>query len=194
MAKVRLNPVLEQIRGHVGELVFKRYGNEVIVSRKADLEGVAPSEAQAAHRERFQQAVQYGKAAMADPVGKGIYQAAAKARGIPPFSCAVADYFHAPSVGEVELSTYAGSPGDKITFRAVDDFGVVSAHVSITTQAGRTGVPVIESGDASETAPDSGLWSYTATQAVPPGTHVYVKATATDRPGGVGTSQAEKDL
>jgi len=97
-------------------------------------------------------------------------------------------------VGELDLSNYAGSPGDKITFRAVDDIGVVSAHVSITTQAGRTGVSVIESGDAGETAPDSGSWSYTATQAVPPGTHVRVTATATDRPGGVGTSQAEKDL
>ena len=190
MAKVRLNPVLEQIRGHVGELVFKRYGNEVIVSRKADLEGLAPSEAQAAHRARFQQAVQYGKAAMADPVEKGIYQAAAKARGIPPFSCAVADYFHAPSVGELELSNYAGSPGGKITFRAVDDFGVVRADVSITGQDGT----VIESGSASETAPNSGLWSYTATQAIPPGTHVYVKVTAMDRPGGVGTSQAEIGL
>jgi hypothetical protein len=109
MAKVHFNPFLEQIRGHVGELVFKRYGDKVIISRKADLEDVTPSEAQAAHRERFQQAVQYGKAAMADPVGKGLYLAAGKARGIPPFSCAVADYFHAPSVGDLDLSNYAGS-------------------------------------------------------------------------------------
>ena len=93
-------------------------------------------------------------------------------------------------MGELDLSNYAGSAGDKITFRTVDDFGVVSAQVAITKADGT----VIESGSASETAPNSGSWSYTATQAVPPGTHVCVTATATDRPGGVGTGQAEKDL
>ena len=93
-------------------------------------------------------------------------------------------------MGELDLSNYAGSVGDKITFRAVDDIGVVSAQVAITKPDGT----VIESGSASETAPNSGSWSYTVTQAVPPGTHVCVKATATDRPGGVGTGQAEKDL
>ena len=36
MAKVKFNPVLEQIRGQVGDLVFKHYGDEVIVGRKPD--------------------------------------------------------------------------------------------------------------------------------------------------------------
>ena len=45
MAKVKLNPVLEQLRGQVGDLVFKRYGDEVVISRKPDLEGIEPSEA-----------------------------------------------------------------------------------------------------------------------------------------------------
>ena len=97
-------------------------------------------------------------------------------------------------MGDLDLSNYAGSPGGKITFRAVDDFGVVSAHVSISMKAGRMGETLIESGVASETAPGSGSWSYTASQAVTPGTHVCVTATTTDRPGGVGTGQAEKDL
>jgi hypothetical protein len=40
MAKVKLNPILEQISGQVGDLVFKRYGDETIISRKADISGV----------------------------------------------------------------------------------------------------------------------------------------------------------
>ena len=40
MARVKLNPILEQVRGQVGDLVFKRYGEGVIISRKPDLEGV----------------------------------------------------------------------------------------------------------------------------------------------------------
>jgi len=61
MAKVKLNPVLEQIRGQVGDLVFKRYGDRVVVSRKADLEGLEPSQAQLAQRERFREAAIYGR-------------------------------------------------------------------------------------------------------------------------------------
>jgi len=52
MAKVRLNPILEQVRGQVGDLVFKRYGGEVVLSRKPDYEGREWTEAQIAHRER----------------------------------------------------------------------------------------------------------------------------------------------
>ena len=36
MAKVRLNPILEQVRGQVGDLVFKRSGENVVISRKPD--------------------------------------------------------------------------------------------------------------------------------------------------------------
>ena len=180
MAKVRLNPVMEQIRGHLGELVFKRYGDGVIVTRKADLEGLTPTPAQAEHRARFQQAAQYGRSVMADPALKAVYLAASKERGIPLFSCTIADFFNAPSVSEVDLKTYTGKGGDKIAFQAVDDFGVVSARVAITGSDGS----LIESGSAAETNPGSGLWSYTATQSIPPGTHVRVTATATDRPGG----------
>ena len=36
MAKVKLNPVVEQMRGRIGDLIFKRYAGEVIVVRKAD--------------------------------------------------------------------------------------------------------------------------------------------------------------
>ena len=71
MAKVKLNPVLEQIRGQVGELVFKHYGDEVIVGRKPDRSGVLPSDIQLEHQERFRQAVLYGRLVMADPKSTG---------------------------------------------------------------------------------------------------------------------------
>lgn len=67
MAKVKLNPILEQVRGQVGDLVFKRYGDEVIISRKPDMEGVEPTEAQLAAQGRFREAALYGKMVMADP-------------------------------------------------------------------------------------------------------------------------------
>ena len=72
MARVKLNPFLEQVRGQIGELVFRRYGDEVVISRKPDLSDVEPSAAQLAHRQRFARAALYGKIVLADPEAKAI--------------------------------------------------------------------------------------------------------------------------
>ena len=89
MARVKLNPVLEQVRGAVGDLVFKRYGDAVVMARKPDMEGRVATPAQQATRERFRQAAFYGKMVMADPQAKALYQEAARAEGVPvsPSAC-----------------------------------------------------------------------------------------------------------
>lgn len=102
MAKVKLNPVLEQFRGQIGDLVFKHYGDEVIVGRKPDRSGIQPTEAQLEHQERFRQAVLYGRLVMADPDKKEIYEQAAKERGKPLFSLTVAD-FTSTSSGQASM-------------------------------------------------------------------------------------------
>ena len=188
MAKVKLNPILEGIRGQVGDLVFKRYGEGVVISRKPDFEGREWTEAQLAARERFRQAALYGKMVMADPEAKAVYEEAAKAKGKPVFSLTVADFFNAPSVDEVDLSGYAGAVGDEIVIRASDDFDVVGVSVALTDAEGNA----IESGEAAETAPNSGRWVYTATAAVSTGTTVRIAVTATDRPGGAAAAEEEK--
>jgi len=188
MAKVKLNPILEQVRGQVGDLVFRRYADEVVIGRKPDLEGREPTPAQAAQRERFRQAALYGKLVMADPAAKAIYEEAAKAKGQPVFSLTVADFFNAPSVDEVDLSGYSGQVGDSIVILASDDFDVTGVRVAVTNAAGQA----IEEGAATETPPNSGRWVYAATAAVPTGTTVRLAVTASDRPGGKGTAEEEK--
>ncbi|MBI4672653.1 MAG: hypothetical protein HY741_13425 [Chloroflexi bacterium] len=188
MAKVKMNPVIEQLRGKIGDLVFKRYGDEVVVARKPDLTGQAPTEAQAAVREQFRQAALYGKMVMADPATKTIYEEAAKAKGQPVFSLTIADFFNAPSVGEVDLSAYAGRVGDTIAIRAHDDFDVTAVKVAIAQADGTA----VEEGAATETPPDSGRWTYKATVAVPTGTSVRITVTATDRPGHAGAKEVSK--
>jgi len=188
VAKVRLNPILEQIRGQVGDLVFKRYEDRVVISRKPDFEGREPTEAQLAARERFRQAAFYGKMVMADPETKALYVEAAKAKGQPVFSLTVADFFNAPSIDEVDLSGYTGAMGDAIVARASDDFDVVGVNVALTDADGNA----IESGEAVETPANSGHWVYTATAAVDTGTTVRIAVTATDRPGGVAEAEEEK--
>jgi hypothetical protein len=188
MSKVKLNPILEMLRGQIGDLVFKRYGDRVIISRKPDLEGVEPTAAQQATRERFRQAALYGKMVMADPETKALYVEAAKAKGQPLFSLTVADFFNAPSVDLVDLSGYTGAAGDGIVVQASDDFDVASVSLSLTDDGGNP----IESGQAVETPPESGRWVYTATAAVPTGTTVRIVVTAADRPGGQAQAEEEK--
>jgi hypothetical protein len=190
MAKVRLNPILEQVHGKVGDLVFKRSGDEVIIARKQDFSNREPSEAQLAVQERFRQAALYGRLVMADPDTKKLYEDAAKAKGQPLFSLTVADFFHAPSVDMIDMAGYGGRVGDRIVIQAHDDFAVSAVKVALTNAAGDP----IESGEAVETPAKSGRWLYTATAAVATGTQVRINVTATDHPGGTGSSEAQKAL
>lgn len=190
MAKVRLNPILEQVRGQVGDLVFKRSGNEVVIARKPDFSDREPTAAQTAAQERFRQAALYGKLVMADPQTKQLYEEAAKAKGQPLFSLTVADFFHAPSVDEVDLAGYGGRAGDPIIIKAHDDFAVSAVQVALSDAAGSP----IESGEAVETPAKSGRWLYTATAAVATGTQVRIHVSAVDHPGGTGSSDLEKTL
>ncbi len=188
MAKVRLNPIMEQVRGQVGDLVFRRFGDEVVMSRKPNTEGRVWTEAQMAQREQFRQAALYGKMVIADPQAKAVYEAEAQARGVPVFSVMVADFFNAPSVDEIDVSGYAGKVGDPIIVRASDDFEVTGVTVVMSTGDGQA----VELGAAVETPAKSGRWMYTATQAVPAGTAVRIAVTATDRPGHKTTKEQSK--
>ena len=92
MAMVNLGPMVESIRGTVGDVVFKRYGNKAVLSRKPRFENRVFSAAQRAYQERFRQAMLLAKAAMADPHVRPVYEQAAKAKGKPILSLMVADF------------------------------------------------------------------------------------------------------
>jgi hypothetical protein len=181
MAKATLNPILEQLRGQVGDLVFKQYGDKIVVTKKPDLSKHKPTAAQRAQRERFRQATLYGKGMLADPAVRAVYDEAAKARGKPVLSLMVADFLNAPSVDEVDVSGYGRQGGDEIVVAASDDFGVVGVNLALTDGSGH----LIEEGAAIESPPKSDRWVYTATAAVAADTTVCIAVTATDRPGNV---------
>jgi hypothetical protein len=94
MPKAKLNPLIEELRGAIDDLVFHvSPGGKIIVSRRPDMSRVQWSKAQKAHRERFKQATEYAKAAMADPRVHAVYKRrAAKARK-RPYALALSDYF-----------------------------------------------------------------------------------------------------
>ncbi len=179
MAKVTLNPVLEGFRGKIGNLVFKRFQDGVIVGQAPNTEGREPTAGQLAQRERFRLAVLYGRTALADPNTKALYEASAKADGQQVFALTVSDFLHAPSVDEIDLNGYTGKAAESIHIRASDDFEVTGVAVRITDGNGTT----LEQAAATQTIPGSSDWRYQTTTNVAPGQSVSIEVTATDRPG-----------
>jgi len=138
MAKVKLSSALIRARGKMGNVVFRKYHDEVIMAQVPDMSGVTPSAAQTAHRGRFKLGVLYGRTVLADPVKKAIYEATAKAKGIPVFALTVADFMRAPVVDQIDLSTYTGKAGETIRITASDDFEVAAGWAwPSTTPLGR---------------------------------------------------------
>jgi hypothetical protein len=94
MAKITLSPMIKQIRGKMGDVVFRvsPTGKQTII-KLADMSNVKWSKAQKAHRQRFKQAVAYAKAAMAEPKVRKVYEKMAAKQHKRPFDMAVSDYF-----------------------------------------------------------------------------------------------------
>lgn len=179
MASVSLNPVLETLSGKIGDLVFRRFQDETVVSRSPRTTDRPPTAGQAAQRESFRRAVLYGRAVMADAGTKAVYEAAAKATGRQIFATMVSDYLNAPAVEQVDLSAYTGQAGETLRIRASDDFTVAAIAVRILDTAGQA----LESGAAVKAGDGSPDWEYRTTATLTPGQAVSIEVTATDRPG-----------
>lgn len=94
MAKIILNPIIQQAQGKLGNIVFRRsHTGEISITKVPDMSKVKWSKAQKAHRQRFKQAVAYAKAAMAEPKVRARYEKAAAKKSKRPFDLAVSDYF-----------------------------------------------------------------------------------------------------
>jgi hypothetical protein len=171
------------------DMVFKERNGKLYASVKSLGSTKEPTAAQAAHRDRFRRAVEYGKLVMSDDMLRALYESAATAKGESVFTLCIADYMRAPTVDSIDLNSYTGKVGDTITITARDDFGVAKVSVGITDL--NTGES-IEDGWAIPAG--SGRWRYTATKAAAPGTNAVVQVTAVDNPGGTGTLSSAKTI
>ena len=93
MAKVTLNPILDDIRGKIGDYVLRRApSGKLILSKSPDMSRVKWSKTQKENRQRFKQAVAYAKGAMAEPDVRASYEKRATEEGKRPYDVAVSDY------------------------------------------------------------------------------------------------------
>ena len=85
MAKITLNPMIEEAHGRMGNAVFRRtHSGGMSLIKVADMSRVKWSDSQKAHRQRFKQAVAYAKAAMAHPPTRHHYEAIAQQKTNAP--------------------------------------------------------------------------------------------------------------
>ena len=135
--------------------MIRQRGGQTILSASPTAPKGEPTEAQLLHRQKFQQAVLYGKSLKAADHA----EYAAKADGLKnAYNVAVADFFHAPDIDEIDVTNYSGAIGEKIRIRATDDFKVKQVHVAIYNADGS----LVEQGDAVQT--DNVIdWIFTAT-------------------------------
>ena len=66
MAIVIDNIVTTGLSGPVGELIFKKYGDKIVVSKKPDMSGIKKSKSQKKCNKKFAKAVAYAKKAAKD--------------------------------------------------------------------------------------------------------------------------------
>ncbi len=96
MAKVRLHPLFEQLRGKMKGIVFRlSHNGKISAYASPDMSRVKWSTAQLAQRERMAEASAYAKAAIADPHIRAIYaqRSMEMKKNNRPYDMAVMDYF-----------------------------------------------------------------------------------------------------
>ncbi|MDR1602727.1 MAG: hypothetical protein LBS42_09920 [Tannerella sp.] len=179
MAKQKGNVVTYGLSGKISDLlVFRQRSGQTIVS-KAPTVSNNESEAQRAHRRRFQRAVLYSGAAVSDPALNEAYAAKA-GKGRTARNMAVADFLRAPDIDAIDLSAYHGKPGDTIRIEVTDDFAVVEVKVVITNPDGSP----VEEGYAKPEA--TGYeWTYTATAVNESLEGDRIEIFASDTPGSI---------
>ena len=109
MAIAKLNRVFVSIQGTIGDVVFKRYGDKLVLSRKPRFENRVFSAAQKAAQERFRQAMLLAKAAGANSQVRSTYEQTAKVTGKPILSLMVADFLRPSTIHQETNDTRDGN-------------------------------------------------------------------------------------
>jgi hypothetical protein len=74
MAHVKNSPLLKGVSGTIDGLVFKKYGDRTVITRKPDMSRVKRSELQKLYQKNFQEGVAYAKAVGRDPKKRSAFE------------------------------------------------------------------------------------------------------------------------
>ncbi len=176
MAQVKDNIITKGLSGRVGKnVVFKNYGSKTVVSAYPDMSKVKLSAKQKKENNRFKEAMAYARNQLSDPESKAAYRA--KAAGLQkPHNVAIADFYHPPEIGHVDVSISKLNQADRIFVEATDDFMVVRVEVEITDEDGNQN----ETGQALKIS--EGKWLYVVKGVYPSVEGLKITVRAWDKP------------
>ena len=183
MAKIRKNIIIQGFSGTLGDqLVIKqdKAGRTILAVPPTFDPDRTFSEAQLDRQEKFRDASTYAK----DAKTQAVYVEKAEGTPMNAYNVAMADWFHAPEVQEIDMDGFHGAVGDLIRIRAVDDVQVSMVTVLITDEGGA----VLEQGSA--VSEGSGWWHYVTQTAISGSPRVV--ASARDLPGNVAQLEWEE--
>lgn len=127
MAKVRNNIVIQGLSGTLGDQVTikqDKVGRTIVGVKPTFSENRQFTEQQRAQQEKFKEATAYAKLAAQS---EEAYPTRAEGTPQSAYNVPVADWFHTPEIGEIDLSEWTGQAGQAIRIEAQDD-------VRVTTQ------------------------------------------------------------
>jgi hypothetical protein len=181
MAILRNNPMMGTATGTVGLVYFRIVRGKQIVCNRPP-RGRKFTQRQLENQERFGQSSKNTKALLQDPAIKEKYKARIDNNKFTAHMVAQSDMMNAPTVKDIDVSSYTGNVGDEIVVKANDDFGVTKVVVTVVAESGA----VIESGEAVQNATLYLNWHYKASISNPDFKTSTIKVAAFDLPGNVG--------
>lgn len=178
MKRKEFNAISSGASGKFGDQVTLviRNGEQLICKCKGP-SSVPPTEKQKGVTSRFKRAAAWATNIIKDLSVKEFYRALTKGKG-SAYTTAVADYCKSPEIIEVVLTYYNGAVGGRVVVNATDNVKVETVTVKVLTPAG----DLLEGGPA-VLEPDTGHWSYEATQPNENVSGSQIIVTATDIPG-----------
>lgn len=181
MPKIGNNPILKKVSGMLGDTIVFRQGPDGPIMANAPKKPKTVNQAQIALRERFLNAVQYGRRQMTKPEAKALYETGVDRKRKSAYTVAVSDYLAAPQIKQIDTDQYQGVIGQSINVHAADDFKVASVLVVIQTATGTE----IERGEATLSEELRDVWIYTTKAENISLTDTLITVTAKDIPGNV---------
>lgn len=183
MAQSKNNVVTHGLSGLVGDmLVFSNRHGKTFVSSKPKERTGELSQKQLENKAKFQEAILYAKTAIRNEAINEVYKKEA-VDGASTYNIAVADFFKAPNINEIDVRGYMGKIGDKISIQVID---ITVEEVTVTIQ--NPDGTEVEHGNATYSEL-TGKWEFTAkaNNASLDGDKIIV--TATDMPGNIGLQE-----